>query len=128
MMRTLIITLLAALTACTPNNNKPNILFIFSDDQTYKGINALGNDEVITPSLDKLVEKGVTFTHAYNMGAWNGAVCVASRAMLNTGKMLWRAHRAEKEYEKLFQDRHFWAQIIEDAGVDSFIAIKYTPA
>ena len=125
MMRTLIISLLAALTACTPNNNKPNILFIFSDDQTFMGVNALGNDEVITPSLDKLVEKGVTFTHTYNMGAWNGAVCVASRAMLNTGKMLWRAHRAEKEYDKLFHDRHFWAQRMEDAGYETYMTGKW---
>ena len=54
---------------------RPNILFIFADDQTYEGIRALGNDEVETPNLDKLVARGVTFTHAYNQGSWTGAVC-----------------------------------------------------
>jgi len=85
----------------------------------------LGNDEVKTPSLDKLVEEGVTFTHTFNMGAWNGAVCVASRAMLNTGKMIWRAHAAEKEYEKLRDDRHFWAQRMEDAGYETYMTGKW---
>jgi phosphoglycerol transferase MdoB-like AlkP superfamily enzyme len=67
--------------------NKPNIVFVFSDDQCYSTVHALGNNEIITPNLDKLVNAGTTFTHTYNMGAWHGAVCVASRAMLNTGRL-----------------------------------------
>ena len=74
---------------------KPNILFIFADDQAYNTIHAHGNNEVITPALDNLAREGVTFTHAYNMGAWHGAVCVASRTMLNTGRFVWRAKRKE---------------------------------
>lgn len=77
-------------------NAQPNILFIFADDQTYLGVHALGNNEVITPNLDKLVNSGVTFTHTYNMGGWNGAVCVASRAMMNTGRFIWHARNSEK--------------------------------
>ncbi|MBC8372976.1 MAG: sulfatase-like hydrolase/transferase, partial [Planctomycetes bacterium] len=72
-------------------SSKPNILFIFADDQTYESICALGYDEVKTPNLDKLVRGGVTFTHAYNQGSWSGAVCIASRCMLNTGRFLWNA-------------------------------------
>ena len=124
-MRILIISLLALLISCSTEVEKPNILFIFADDQTYRGVNALGNDEVITPSLDKLVEEGVTFTHTFNMGAWNGAVCVASRAMLNTGRMIWRAHAAEKEYDRLRDNRHFWAQRMEDAGYDTYMTGKW---
>lgn len=63
--------------------DKPNILFIFADDQCYSTISALENNEIHTPNLDKLVNSGVSFTHTYNMGSWGGAVCVASRAMLN---------------------------------------------
>jgi choline-sulfatase len=67
------------------DKEKPNILFIFADDQCFETLRSLGNDEIQTPNLDKLVRGGVTFTHAYNQGAWHGAVCVASRTMLNTG-------------------------------------------
>ncbi len=73
---------------------KPNILFIFADDQCYETVRALGNDEIETPNLDRLVKRGVTFTHTYNMGSWSGAVCVASRGMLNTGRFLWHARAA----------------------------------
>ena len=49
-------------------NQKPNFLFLFTDDQTYKSIHALNNEEVETPNMDKLVEEGVTFTHCFNQG------------------------------------------------------------
>ena len=69
----------------------PNILFLFADDFTYDAINALGNDIIQTPNLDRLVQNGTHFSQAFNMGGWNGAVCMASRAMIITGKSIWRA-------------------------------------
>ena len=68
------------------NPAKPNILFILTDDQTYNGIHALNNPEVITPHMDALVEQGVTFTNAHILGASSGAVCAPSRAMIMTGR------------------------------------------
>jgi arylsulfatase A-like enzyme len=124
-MRILIICILTLLVSCTAEPEKPNIMFIFADDQTFKGVHALGNDEVITPNLDKLAGEGVTFTHTYNMGGWNGAICVASRAMLNTGRMLWRAQAAEKEYEGMRDNRLFWAQRMEDAGYETYMTGKW---
>ena len=69
----------------------PNVLFLFADDLCYETIRAFGHTDIDTPNLDKLVARGTTFTHAYNMGSWSGAVCVASRTMLNTGRTVWRA-------------------------------------
>ena len=37
---------------------KPNILFIFADDQSYETIAALGNEEIRTSNLDRLVNMG----------------------------------------------------------------------
>ena len=53
---------------------KPNILFLFTDDQRYDTIGELGNEEVITPNLDRLVEGGTTFTEASIMGGISGAI------------------------------------------------------
>jgi len=72
--------------------DRPNILFIHMEDMGVQ-IPAYGDHTVATPNLDKLVERGTTFTHAYNMGSWSGAVCVASRHMLNTGAFVWNAER-----------------------------------
>ena len=104
---------------------KPNILFIFADDQTWESIHALGNKEVITPTLDKLAQEGMTFTHAYNMGGWHGAVCVASRTMLNTGRFIWNAYHNEKKLNQLAKERKLWSQLLEDAGYETYFSGKW---
>lgn len=104
---------------------KPNILFIFADDQCYSTVHALGNDEIITPNLDKLSNSGVTFTHTYNMGAWHGAVCVASRAMLNTGRFVWNAFEYEDHQQDLVDRGEMWGQLMQKAGYDTYMSGKW---
>jgi arylsulfatase A-like enzyme len=70
---------------------EPNILFLFTDDQRFDTIHALGNEDIVTPNMDTLVHNGVTFTHACIMGSMSGAVCMPSRAMLMSGRTLFRA-------------------------------------
>lgn len=102
---------------------KPNLLFIFADDQCFRTINSLNNDEVETPNLDRLAKRSMTFTRAYNMGSWSGAVCVASRTMLNTGKQIWRANKTNlKELEK---EGQLWSQLIGAAGYDTYFSGKW---
>jgi len=106
---------------------KPNILFIFADDQTYESIRALGYDEVETPNLDRLVRGGTTFTHAYNQGAWNGAVCIASRCMLNTGRFLWRAHKLDNggKLKAEASAGRLWSTMMSGAGYETYMTGKW---
>jgi len=69
---------------------KPNIVFIFTDDQRFDTIAALGNPVIKTPNLDRLVRSGVSFRNHYIMGGTWGAVCVPSRNMMLTGRTLFR--------------------------------------
>lgn len=107
------------------SKKKPNVLFIFADDMAFDTLNAMGYTDVQTPNLDKLVRNGVTFTHAYNMGGWNGAICVASRTMLNTGRYLWDAHRIEPALNDEIAKGHFWAQYMKAAGYDTYMTGKW---
>ena len=110
---------------------KPNILFIFTDDQAPTTIHALGNEEIITPNLDTMVSKGVTFTNAYNMGAWGGAVCISSRAMLNTGKSLWDAQKLDIKIKDTVIINSMWGPLMKKMGYDTYISGKWhvkTPA
>lgn len=111
--------------ACFGNGVKPNILFIFADDQSYETIATLGNEEVSTPNLDRLANSGTAFTNAYNMGAWNGAVCVASRNMLNTGRFVWRAHAQESMLPDLAKKEGFWSQLLEKSGYTTYMSGKW---
>ncbi len=72
-----------------PGAKRPNLLFLFSDDQRYDTIHALGNPIIKTPNLDRLVNSGFVFNNNYVMGSMSGAVCLPSRAMLNSGRTLW---------------------------------------
>jgi arylsulfatase A-like enzyme len=89
--RTLLRTAVAAPAVMRAAKGKPNVLFLFSDDQRFDTIGALGNRHIRTPNLDGLVERGASFTRAHIMGGAAPAVCVASRAMLLSGQSLFRA-------------------------------------
>jgi len=107
------------------DRGKPSILFIFADDQCFETLRSLGCDEIYTPNLDRLVRNGVTFTHAYNQGAWHGAVCVASRTMLNTGRFLWIARDLEPNLKEETQAGRFWSQYMKQAGYESYMSGKW---
>lgn len=66
--------------------DRPNILFLFADDQRADTIGAWGNPHIKTPTLDKLVEAGCSFRGNYIFGGNSGAVCMPSRAMLMSGR------------------------------------------
>ncbi len=62
--------------------DRPNILFIFTDDQSHRTVSCYKEAYpwVKTPNIDALAAQGVRFTHAY-MGTW----CMPSRATMLTG-------------------------------------------
>lgn len=117
--------LLAATVDADEIDRRPNILFIFADDQCFDTINELGNDEVETPNLDRLARRGTTFTHAYNMGSWSGAVCVASRTMLNSGRFLWNAHEIHQTSEQERQAGRWWGEQMKSAGYRTYMTGKW---
>ncbi|MCC6510921.1 MAG: sulfatase-like hydrolase/transferase, partial [Pirellulaceae bacterium] len=105
--------------------DKPNVLFLFADDFTYEAVSAFGHTDIETPNLDKLAARGTTFTHAYNMGSWSGAVCVASRNMLLTGRSVWRAEKIAGSTEKERQAGRLWPQLMAQAGYDTYMTGKW---
>jgi arylsulfatase A-like enzyme len=72
-------------------DNRPNV--ILTENQRFNIISALGNDETETPKFNRLVDQGISFTHAHIMGGSHTAVCMPSRAMLMTGRALFSLER-----------------------------------
>ncbi|WP_432798963.1 arylsulfatase [Poriferisphaera sp. WC338] len=60
---------------------RPNVIYILADDLGYGDIGRLGQKEILTPSLDRMVDEGLLFTQHYA----GGPVCGPSRACLMTG-------------------------------------------
>ena len=113
------------LTQTLAGNDKPNILFIFADDHSSDSVACLGNTEIETPNLDRLAASGTTFSRAYNMGSWSGAVCVASRTMLNTGRFLWKAHQVYQTTEEERQAGRLWSEYLKGAGYRTYMTGKW---
>ena len=130
MMQWLAILLFAG---CQPKVNgeetphKPNILFLFTDDYTYDAIHALGNEVIHTPNLDRLAESGVSFTHAYNMGSWTAAVCLASRAMIMSGRSVWEAEAQSGRWEQKddVAASQNWGQLMREQGYNTYMTGKW---
>jgi arylsulfatase A-like enzyme len=72
--------------------SKPNILFLFADDQRADALGAADNTYIKTPHIDKLAQAGTRFTNGYVMGGHHGAVCAPSRAMLMSGRSLFHVY------------------------------------
>ena len=104
---------------------KPNILFVFADDQAIDTIRALGNNDLKTPNFDRLVRSGTTFTHCYNMGSWSPAVCVASRAMLLSGRSVWRSQQIYNTAEQEREAGRWWPEYLKKAGYRTYLTGKW---
>jgi arylsulfatase A-like enzyme len=82
---TLLLSLLASATLFADKAQRPNILWLFSDDHAYQAIGAYGGrleKENLTPNIDSIAKEGMLFTRAYV----GNSICAPSRATLLTGK------------------------------------------
>ncbi|HBO14822.1 MAG TPA: sulfatase [Porticoccaceae bacterium] len=110
-----------------PNKTQkpPNIVFILTDDQNYDTLQALGNPNINTPNLDKLVRSGVSFTHVFNQGSWEAAVCGPSRKMLNTGRHLYRTGYGPSTAEADLFRAPLMGEIFQNYGYETFVTGKW---
>lgn len=68
------------------NDDKPNIIFIMSDDIGIGDISSYGAKMIKTPNIDQLVKEGIKFNNYYA----NGSVCTPTRYSVLTGRYPFR--------------------------------------
>jgi arylsulfatase A-like enzyme len=61
--------------------DRPNIIFILSDDYGLDGVGCYGSDHFKTPNIDALAQTGLRFENAYCT-----PLCGPTRCLLNTGR------------------------------------------
>ena len=77
----LLILLLAPAAADAQGEDRPNIVFLFADDQCTYSMGCYGTPGVQTPNLDALAREGMVFDNHYD----TTAICMASRVNVMTG-------------------------------------------
>lgn len=105
--------------ADAPAKTRPNILFIFSDDQSHRTVGCYPEAYrwVKTPNIDRLASRGVRFAQGYPAGAW----CMPSRATLLTGHHQYgiSSMRSVGTYPGSVYDPDqcpFWPKVFRQAG------------
>jgi arylsulfatase A-like enzyme len=86
-LRMLIFVFLVGSIKLFAQNEKPNIIFILTDDQRWDALGYAGNENIHTPEMDKLAREGIYFKNAFV----TTPICAASRASILTG-MYERTH------------------------------------
>ena len=126
MNRKTFLQLCMALAVCThlhaaTTPQRPNILWICTDQQRYDTIHALGNAHIRTPNLDRLVEQGVAFTHAY----CQSPICTPSRASFLTGMYPSTVHACINGNDRWDEAAPLVTKTLADAGYECALAGKF---
>ncbi len=92
-------------------HQRPNILWICTDQQRYDTIGALGSAHAQTPHMDRLVGAGVTFNRAY----CQSPVCTPSRASFLTGRYA-RTTRCRQNGQQIPREERLLSRHFADHG------------
>ena len=110
---------IAGVTPALAQAPRPNIVFLFTDDQRFSTLHAVNNPEVATPSMDRIAARGTVFERAFIMGGTIGAVCAPSRAMLMTGQTLFNVTDSivdPKQNNRPPKPFHMWPEELRKNG------------
>lgn len=117
----LFLALLVVGFGCSPaKTDRPNIVFIISDDHAEQAISAYGHGLNETPNIDRLAKEGVLFTNA----TVTNSICAPSRAVILTGK---HSHKNGLINNEVTFDgsQPTFPKLLKDAGYHTAIVGKW---
>lgn len=119
--------ILGAVAACKSSTEKevavperPNIIFIMSDDHSYQTISSYDNRYIQTPNIDRIGKGGVVFTNSFV----GNSICGPSRATMLTGKL---SHKNGMKDNRLAFNgsQQTFPKLLQKAGYQTAIVGKW---
>lgn len=114
-MQHLFITFFSVVIAGSVWAQKPNFVFLVSEDNSIHYLKHYGAKFGIMPNVEKMATEGVTFNHAFS----NAPVCSVARSTLATGILAPRGgfqYHRKAELANLPEGVLPWSAILRDAG------------
>jgi arylsulfatase A-like enzyme len=110
--------------AATPRSDKPNIVFIMSDDHAYQAISAYGGPLAAmapTPGIDRIAQGGMLFKRCLV----TNSICGPSRATLLTGKYSHLNGFTANEAEAFDGSQQTFPKLLQMAGYQTAMIGKW---
>ncbi|MCB0689943.1 MAG: sulfatase [Saprospiraceae bacterium] len=101
---------------------KPNIIFLLTDDQRWDALGAMGNHDIYTPNLDQMAKEGIMYKNAYV----TTPICCTSRASILSGQYARKHHI--NDFKTPFSERAWkkcYPYIMKKAGYYNGFIGKY---
>jgi len=102
-------------------DERPNILFIFTDDHAYQAISAYGSNRNETPNMDRLANEGMRFTNC----CVTNSLCGPMRAVIQSGKYSHINGFKTNSGEKFDISQPTFPKMLQKAGYQTAIVGKW---
>ncbi len=115
----LLLLLLAAFLAASHAADRPNIIFIMSDDHASQAVSAYGSKVNETPHIDRIAREGIRLNRCYAVNS----ICTPSRATILTGQY---SHKnGVPVFNAIDRDRDNVAKRLQTAGYQTAMIGKW---
>ena len=110
-----------------PARQRPNIVFILTDDQTQGAMSAYGNRILKTPNMDRIGDEGIRFEQAFV----TSSLCVPSRASYLTGQyphrhgLLTQGKESGFNAQSPLRNSDTWPLLLRQAGYRAAVVGKW---
>lgn len=108
-----------------PESERPNIVFIFSDDHAVQALGAYGGRLAgvnPTPEIDRLAEEGMLFRNAFV----TNSICAPSRAAILSGQFgHMNGVRTNQQEDSLAASVTTFPELLQDAGYQTAMIGKW---
>lgn len=121
-MKRLIVAMLCFLSVAkfAVGDDRPNILFIMSDDHAFQAMSCYGSKVNHTPNLDRIANEGMRFDRCYV----TNSICGPSRAVILTGKYS-HLNGFERNGRTFDGSQQTVAKLLQEAGYQTAVVGKW---
>jgi arylsulfatase A-like enzyme len=98
--------------AVSARSPRPNLVFVFSDQQSRDMLGCYGNSQIVTPHIDQFARQSVLFRHCVT----NSPLCTPYRGLLLSGRHPLHSGALENDIRMLPGNGNYFGEVLRNAG------------